>query len=85
MQKLTLQDFEFGIDHNYCYGDYSLMPTFGGFYIFYRDKQVIKHPVGEAAALFMISEHIKGMEILTQDDMRFDYEMEKLYQLNQEG
>jgi hypothetical protein len=80
MQNLTLQDFEFAMDHNYYLGDYILKPVFGGFIIFYKDKQAIKHPVGEAAAIAMIKDHAQGLEVLSDDDMRFDCEMEKEYQ-----
>ena len=83
--QLTLQkDFTFGMNGCYSYGDYSLIPTFGGFFIHYKDKQVVDYPVVGNKALNMISDHIKGSEILTEDDMRFDYETDRDYQLNQE-
>ena len=60
MQKLTLDDFEFGqFNHCFNYGDYSLEPGFGGFAIYFKDKPISQKRYSQEEAIKIVSDYYK--------------------------
>ena len=79
---LTLDQFEFGqLDHNYHCGDFTLEPVFGGFDVIHKGIKVACK-LSLKKTMDMINDYIEGSEVLTDEEMRFDYEQNK--QLNEE-
>jgi hypothetical protein len=84
MQKLTLDDFTLATDKWFHYGDYKLRPDFGGFEIFYKNQPTDRKMHDTNETLEIINDHTQGRKILTEDDMRFDAQTDKDYQLSEE-
>lgn len=79
MRELSLNDFQFNSeDHCYYYEKFILEPTFGGFLV-YHDKNLLSEaPLPTKESLILVEEMIEEIRYLTDDDLYFDYKMDKL-------
>ena len=78
---LTLDQFEFGQDHNYHYGDFTLEPVFGGFDLIHKGIKVARK-LSLKKTMDMINDYIESDDNLAYDEnieMAHDAEFDKNY------
>ena len=78
MQKLTLENFEFGmLDHCFHYNeDITLVPTFNGFNIIHKGKEVEKG-LNTKQALEAVQKHLEEIQEIKEDHILGDYLLNK--------
>lgn len=59
-KDLTLEDFEFGPDHDFHYGQFSISSELGGCRLFKSGVLISKGIISDVEALRLVTRHLNG-------------------------